>query len=575
MKGKKNVIYNPNQQEYIVQLKKTNWWWLLLLLLPLLLLLLQIRIPATIKVGVYEQTYKIPIVNATTSLTYPDRNFIDFLKFKFFTFDTIQKTQITDQQGITKFKVSYTLYHKLFHSKDEAKITLSGSCIYSTGITDSYFKMIRNSENKVCTNAIFRSYTFIVVEKNTKTPIPNADVEIESILGNSSSKNTYKSDARGIVESQLPACSEKLNVVASKYGYTSYSVSGNFSFFNQSENRILPLDEKYSPIEFFVKDLYTKQPIPGATAKIEIDNNQIAEITNVDGLGKGMFDSLSNSKTFRIVLSHPAYYDTITKTFKVEDFAKMNQQDRTFYMRPRPGNTTFWNTDKTTGQPLEGVKNSVYVNGNYKGDFISNSNGEFIVPGLLPNDRISISSTKPGYKENNYTVQNKILIQLDTKAKRTIPLEIDDTPQNIEPPKENCRVHFSGTLLSDNYIEGHISTIYQVDKYGEYVGNGEYPNARTAFPNADRTTFDAIAIDKGTRLIIYSEPNFQGSIILDVTGPALINNVKWKDEERIKDVNRKTFTQPLESLFPKSCRRWSNTNMNDWSKGSIKIICNQ
>lgn len=575
MKGKKNVVYNPNQSEYIVKLKKTNWWWLLLLLLPLLLLLLQIRIPAKINVGVYEQTYKTPVINATTTLTYPDRNFIDFSKFEFFTLDTIQKTQQTEENGKTKFEVSYTLYHKLFHKKDNANITVSGGCVSSASITENYFKMIKNTENQIFTRGIYRSYTFIVVDKKTKAAIPNADVEIESVIGNNSTKTSYKSDARGIVEVQVPACADKLNVIASKYGYSSYSVGGNFSFFNQSENRILPLEEKYSPIEFFVKDLYTKQPIPNSTARIEVENNQLTDITNVDGLGKGMFDSLSNSKTFRIKFTHPAYYDTITQTFKVEDFAKLSEKDRTFFMRPRPGNTSFWNTDKITGQPLEGVKNVVYVNGNYKGDFISNSNGEFVVPGLSPNDKISISATKPGFKENNYSVQNKTVSQLDTKGKRTIPLEIDDTPQNVEPPRENCRVHFSGTLLSDTYIEGHISLIYQVDEYGEYVGEGEYPNAKVAFPNADRTTFDAIAIDKGTRLIIYSDLNFQGSVLLDVKGPALINNVKWKDEARIKDVNKKTFTEPLQSLFPNSCRRWSNSNMNDWSRGSIKIMCNQ
>ena len=111
------------------------------------------------------------------------------------------------------------------------------------------------------------------------------------------------------------------------------------------------------------------------------------------------------------------------------------------------------------------------------------------------------------------------------------------------------------------------------DQYGEYVGEGEYPSNPAAFPKAVAATFDGIAVDKGTRLILYSKENFQGKVILDIKGPAVINNTKWKNERRIKNFKTKTFSGGLQANFPSSCRQWSKTNMHDWSNGSVKIIC--
>ena len=127
--------------------------------------------------------------------------------------------------------------------------------------------------------------------------------------------------------------------------------------------------------------------------------------------------------------------------------------------------------------------------------------------------------------------------------------------------------------MSDTPITDHISEIYVADKYSEYVGEGEYPDNKKAFPKAVSTTFDGIAIDKNTRVIIYSNKKFKGKILLDCTGPAIINNIKWKDDPEIKDFQTKKFKSPLHQNFPPSTRQWSQTNMETWSNGSLKIIC--
>jgi hypothetical protein len=82
---------------------------------------------------------------------------------------------------------------------------------------------------------------------------------------------------------------------------------------------------------------------------------------------------------------------------------------------------------------------------------------------------------------------------------------IDPTPQ---PPVANCRVHFSGLLMSDRTVtsnpEVFYTKIYEEDIYSEFVGAGEYPDNEVAFPKSIDWTFDGIAVDSNTRLVIYS-----------------------------------------------------------------------
>ena len=149
---------------------------------------------------------------------------------------------------------------------------------------------------------------------------------------------------------------------------------------------------------------------------------------------------------------------------------------------------------------------------------------------------------------------------------------VDSIPR---APKENCRVHFAGTLISDHSHPHHLSEIYTEDAFSEYVGSGFYANNTSAFPKAVKSSFDGIAVDKGTRLIIYSKPNFEGIVLLDITGPAIINNIMFKTDAILGDFIHQRFKEPLETNYPQSCRNWSETNMRDWSYGSCKIICSK
>jgi hypothetical protein len=165
--------------------------------------------------------------------------------------------------------------------------------------------------------------------------------------------------------------------------------------------------------------------------------------------------------------------------------------------------------------------------------------------------------------------KNKESVHLHPEAiqKAVVP----DEPQK---PKEGCRAFFTGLVVGGQFLDTHISQVYKEDQYSEYVGAGEYPDNEKTFPKAVATTFDGIAIDSGTRVIIYEEKDFKGKVLLDKTGPAIINNIKWRDDSRYSHCNTDTYPEPLQSNFPQSVREWSKTDMQKWSFGSLKVICN-
>jgi hypothetical protein len=147
-------------------------------------------------------------------------------------------------------------------------------------------------------------------------------------------------------------------------------------------------------------------------------------------------------------------------------------------------------------------------------------------------------------------------------------------PEVPQPPLENCRVHFSGGVIGAEQSNRGVSKVYTEDLFSECVGSGSYSSNRDAFPKAVKNTFDGIAIDQNTRLILFSDANFSGDVLVDVTGPAIINNVIWKDEVFYRRVHNADYPNALQAKYPQSVRQWSSANMHAWSYGSCKIVCN-
>lgn len=100
---------------------------------------------------------------------------------------------------------------------------------------------------------------------------------------------------------------------------------------------------------------------------------------------------------------------------------------------------------------------------------------------------------------------------------------------------------------------------------------GNYANA-LPFAKANSMTFDAIAIGSAARLTIYSQPNYGGSILLDVQGPKIILN-QYLSGAIMTDPDR---TGPIGGQFASaSAFMRASSNMHSWGAGtSFLLSCN-
>jgi len=227
--------------------------------------------------------------------------------------------------------------------------------------------------------------------------------------------------------------------------------------------------------------------------------------------------------------------------------------------------------DKDSLFAIDSAKVILYcIVNNQRQNLITNKLGMVVFPAFTDCcDKLIIKAMKSKY------IPDSVVLTMQEAIKDSTKLTIKLKYSEILPPRENCRIFVSGLLISDKYDFQNFSEIYVVDEGSEYVGEGEYSDNTKAFPKAVKYTFDGIAIDKGTRIIIYSSKNFKGKVLLDQTGPAIINNSIFQNVETYKNANTKIFKEPLQSNFPPNVRFWSKSNMQNWSYGSLKVICNQ
>ncbi|MBQ9213312.1 MAG: hypothetical protein IJ150_05165 [Bacteroidales bacterium] len=562
-------INSENEAEYVVKVKSKNYWWLLLLLLLFLPLLLLIRFNKDVAFVTTNVDNNETLQNVNVKFQYIDYSFIKLNPFRFFVSDTIKLDGQTNNEGKLVFtKVNYSLFSVLFHSLETSLVEGNKDCFASDTLTPKFSTLQDYIPLNIPLGQPKTNLIFLVIDKEDNEPLPEATIKV-LVEGKETEYQTLPS---GLAEiTNIPRCSE-LKITASKEGFSSDSLFSDVSTFLQGDyNRMLKLIPEKGIVNFTVRDLETKLNIAGATARLIIEGKSNEITTNTNGVGKGFFENVNAKYEFKIEVSKLSYFDTSSATHKLTGYQKLKDEDKIIEMRPEKNSLVFRDLDSLTGKPIEGVSNKIFINNLEKGVMLSNRQGCFTIGNISQNDEVKIVSSKPGMKTKTWKRKgDKLTANQNT---RDIKLQYERIKASAPNPQRNCGVHFSGTLLSDTEIKGHISKIYTPDIYGEYVGDGKYISNQAAFPKAVQYTFDAIAVDKGTHLTIYSEPNFQGKVLLDVKGPCLINNVKWKNEARIKDVCTKTFSPDLEANYPKSCRRWSDSNMNTWDFGSCIITC--
>jgi hypothetical protein len=133
------------------------------------------------------------------------------------------------------------------------------------------------------------------------------------------------------------------------------------------------------------------------------------------------------------------------------------------------------------------------------------------------------------------------------------------------------KVHFSGLIISDTRTDGVSSQAHADDPFSDFLQPGRYASVYRALLYSNFRTLDGIAVPAGTRLVVYSERDFKGAVLLDVTGPAIVNNSRLQQDPPSAVAHTRTFTDRLQSDFPLTVRTWSATDMQQWINGSMEI----
>jgi hypothetical protein len=157
-----------------------------------------------------------------------------------------------------------------------------------------------------------------------------------------------------------------------------------------------------------------------------------------------------------------------------------------------------------------------------------------------------------------------------------------DVPLPQQEPAPGRRAHFTGRLMGSGGETGKDCCAFNIDinegnAFGEYVGEGDYPDNSASFPKAAASTFDGLALCYGTRVIIYAEKNYGGEILLDATGPLILSQSSsessWSHIYTTAWDNDATTVEglSLNTLFPPETRKWHTTSMHPMGLGSMKI----
>jgi hypothetical protein len=162
---------------------------------------------------------------------------------------------------------------------------------------------------------------------------------------------------------------------------------------------------------------------------------------------------------------------------------------------------------------------------------------------------------------------------MDVKMVETVTDSTKPADQMSTTEKMNGHiVHFTGAVMSDTIVVSHFSRAFVNDQYSDFLKPGKYPKGNICLPKSIASSLDGIAIPQKTRLIIYDKPNYTGTKMMDVTGPAIVNNSIWQTSGFYSEANSKKYSRGLQDMFPPTVRKWSSRDMSYLQDFSIEIM---
>lgn len=201
-----------------------------------------------------------------------------------------------------------------------------------------------------------------------------------------------------------------------------------------------------------------------------------------------------------------------------------------------------------------------------------------------PKDRLALATTGLA-RQNNDPYQLKIdtadslyrLMEYETAIVRyneAIALKSEQYPKDriVKANTELARwktVQFSGLPIAGQRFDDQTSGAFSDDPWSDFLLPGNYEWVDRVLTYANFQELDGIAVPPRTHLVIYSERQFKGTVLLDVTGPAIIRNSTGMQPG---DTLSESYTIPaLQAAFPPSVRSLSTSDMHTWVNGSMRI----
>lgn len=473
---KKKFKFSKEQDEYIFQLrKKRNYWWLLLFLLPLLLF---IRCDHDITVQTIDEATETPIIGVPVTMSY--RPHLLFENGHFLPRKDVIMMQSTDSTGTTTFKgIECDVFSYIFYCLSKASFSIYNECYEIDPDPDTeLYHFTRNV--KLNMKAKREDVKLIVKDKETEYPLADAKIEYRYTEGGSQRTDTIKSNANGeAVIKNFMSCGSFSLIKVSCYGYvdtlaTNRSVSTIREYADSATFLLRPIKQSFT---YYVKNKESGQPIPGARCVVTLTDgkaniNRGTSTTNVDGIGKGVYDNAFILAKLDIEASKPRYKNgKLDGNYNVEQFAALPDSMRVIYLEPEPYVQEFQNRDSITDEPIAGVTNEITVtdfDGKQEGPYteISNRNGIFPVKAKEGYKIDIISKLEPDYITKETHIAKFDSVEIIRMMPDTVSMTfrtIDDETGELVP---NCDLQIT-TSRSGVSIPVNSGT-------GEFVVAGLY-----------------------------------------------------------------------------------------------------
>lgn len=455
----KKLKYTEKYDLYTVQLVHRHFpWWIFLLLLPLLLL---IQCHKDIEVNCMEPNMNAPIEDLPVTMEYQAHYLWN--QGHFFANDSIKLTQKTNADGKTIFKdLPCSVYSYIFYCLSKVSFNAKSNC---HAVSDEKRNFHYNRHVNLFMTPRREDLHVKLLDLETSDPLPDGILEYKYIELGEVKTDSAKADPAGVVTiPQMRYCSIMKFLHGACYGYADTAkvdvpchdlILANDS----SALRLRPIKERFT---FFVKNVETKEPIPGVKCEVSLthpvsgknDGPHIVT-TSTDGKGIAVYGESFILSIIGIKAHKEHFKDSILTggPWTVEKFIKQDDNIRTIWLTPLPYTQEFVNVDSITGRPISGVKNIVKVTDKdgtvHTSEEISNSHGVFPVE-AKEDSKVEIVSIKdPGYKQKR-TVLSKFKDVKDKKIRMSpIMVKLLFRTVNAAKPGElvpNCNLKVSGTI---------------------------------------------------------------------------------------------------------------------------------